>query len=155
MFGIRNIRSENTISPAKQLKVYCRGGNQQDQSNLQQQAPYLRALANLDSIEWLGDTQAPLSATAVVGDMEVLVPIAGLVDIDQEIARLSKETAKLQADQSKIEGKLSNAAFTDRAPAEVVDKERQRLASITSQLGILNNQIDQFLSKPSLKQVEP
>ncbi len=85
-----------------------------------------------------------MSATALVGTMEILVPMAGLIDKDAEIARLSKESAKLELDITKTEGKLSNAAFVDKAPAEVVEKERARVAENKVSIEKLREQIQKI-----------
>ena len=67
-----------------------------------------------------------MSATSMVGQMEILVPMAGLIDKDAELMRLSKEIDKLQKDLDRIEGKLNNPKFVDKAPADVVEKEREK-----------------------------
>ena len=74
-----------------------------------------------------GET-APLSASAVVGDLELLIPMAGIIDKDAELTRLGKEIAKLDKDISLAEGKLNNPTFAERAPADIIDKEREKLA---------------------------
>ena len=73
-------------------------------------------------------------ATALVGDMKVLVPLGSIIDRDAEIQRLSREVEKLTADLKRCEGKLSNSKFVDRAPADVVEKERERAEQITRDL---------------------
>ena len=85
--------------------------------------------------------EAPLSATALVGQMEVLVPMAGLIDKDAELARLTKELAKLNGEIKRFNGKLSNAKFVDNAPAEVVDKERAKLAEAEAAAATLQQQV--------------
>ena len=72
--------------------------------------------------------EAPLSATALVGDLQVLVPMAGLIDKDAELARLDKEIARFDGEVKRVGGKLGNAGFVDKAPAEVIEKERAKLA---------------------------
>jgi valyl-tRNA synthetase len=74
------------------------------------------------------EAAAPESAIALVGDMKLLIPMAGLIDKDAELARLEKEIGRLRADIARIEGKLGNPSFVDKAPAAVVAKERERLA---------------------------
>ena len=125
--GIRNIRGEMNISPSKPLTILFRNGSDQDKARLDANLTFLQTLAKLESVTWLnvGD-EAPMSATALVGDMEVLVPMAGLIDKDAEIARLQKEIDKATKDLERIQGKLSNDSFVAKAPAEVVEKERAK-----------------------------
>ena len=126
--GVRNIRGEMNIPPGKELTVLLANGNERDKSRLQDNAPFLKKLAKLDDIQWLeaGDV-APFSATALVGELEILVPMAGLIDKDAELARLQRETDKLEKDLARIQGKLNNSAFVDKAPATVVEKERNKM----------------------------
>ena len=139
--AVRNIRGEMNISPGKALPVSLRHGADEDRRRLQQNTRFLTKLAGLASITWLqpGD-QAPLSATALVGDMEILVPMAGLIDKTAEIVRLDKEIDKQTRDQGRVEGKLNNPKFVDKAPAAVVKKERDKLADIQSALTRLRQQ---------------
>jgi valyl-tRNA synthetase len=89
----------------------------------------LRKLASLESVTWLNaDDVEPMSATALIGNMEILVPMAGIIDKDAEIARLTKESSKLELDITKTETKLSNEAFVAKAPEAVVAAERARVA---------------------------
>ena len=139
--GVRNIRGEMGISPAKELSVLFNNGSADDQARLEANRSFLMKLASLSEITWLnpGD-EAPLAATQLVGDMEVLVPMAGLIDKDAELARLKKEMDKLAKDASRIEGKLGNDKFVANAPEEVVAKERAKLDEIQSAHGKLAEQ---------------
>ena len=128
ILGVRNIRGEMNISPAKDLNILFKNGSEDDQQRLQANQQFLKKLASLESVTWLnsGDPE-PMSATALVGQMEILVPMAGIIDKDAEIARLTKESNKLQQDIERTEAKLDNAAFVEKAPAEVVETERKRV----------------------------
>ncbi len=128
ILGVRNIRGEMNISPAKDLNVLFKNGSADDQQRLQANQQFLKKLASLESVTWLnaGDTE-PMSATALVGKMEILVPMAGIIDKAAEIARLTKESNKLQQDIERTEAKLGNAAFVAKAPADVVENERKRV----------------------------
>jgi len=90
----------------------------------------MQSLARLESITMLsaGD-KGPVSVTKLVEGAELLIPMAGLIDKDAELARLDKEMAKLDGEIASIEGKLSNEGFVARAPEAVVAKERDRLAA--------------------------
>ena len=133
--GVRNIRGEMNISPAKALPIYMTKGDANDQRRLEENRQFLSKLASLESITWLDNPEdAPLCATALAGDLEILVPMAGLIDVDAELARLDREIDKNALEAKKLTGKLSNAKFVDNAPAEVVAKERQKLSDFESTL---------------------
>jgi valyl-tRNA synthetase len=139
--GVRNIRGEMNIPPGKALSVLLKNGDETDKSRLEQNAPFLVKLAKLADITWLSEgDEAPVAATALVGNLEILVPMAGLIDQDAELSRLAKEIDKLNQDLARIEGKLSNASFVDRAPAEVVAKEREKLDAQRQALAKLQEQ---------------
>ena len=139
--GVRNIRGEMNIPPGKALSLLLKNGDDTDKSRLEQNAPFLVKLAKLEDITWLSeDDEAPVAATALVGQLEILVPMAGLIDQEAELARLAKEIDKLNQDLARIEGKLSNASFVDRAPVEVVAKEREKLEAQKQALGKLQEQ---------------
>lgn len=140
--GVRNIRGEMNISPAKNIPLYFANGSDNDQRCLSENTQFLQKLASLESITWLnaGD-EAPMSATGLVGEMEILVPMAGLIDKDAETARLNKEIDKIKKDAQRVEGKLNNPKFVDKAPEAVVQKERDKLAEMQSALGKLEEQL--------------
>ncbi|WP_041523102.1 valine--tRNA ligase [Gilvimarinus agarilyticus] len=141
--GVRNIRGEMNIAPGKHIPLFMQQGGGDDQRLLEQNRQYLQKLANLESIEWLdADAQAPASATALVGKLEILVPMAGLIDVDAERARLNKEIDRLVKDQERTAGKLQNPNFVDKAPAEVVAKEQQKLDGISTSLTTLREQLE-------------
>jgi valyl-tRNA synthetase len=128
--GVRNIRGEMNIAPGKKIPVLLKNGSETDKARLQQNKQLLSALAKLESIIWLNsDDTAPAAATQLAGEMEILVPMADLIDKDAELARLNKEIEKINKQLVSLKGKLSNANFVDRAPAAVVEKEQQRLAT--------------------------
>lgn len=137
--GVRNIRGEMNISPATSLNVFFTRGDDHDQRRIDENRQFLSKLANLESITWLDDaSEAPMSATALAGELEILVPMAGLIDISLELARLDREIDKISLEAKKLSGKLSNEKFVGNAPAEVVEKERLKLADFQSSLSQLN-----------------
>ncbi|CAA0087669.1 Valine--tRNA ligase [Halioglobus japonicus] len=145
--GIRNIRGEMNIPPSKALTVLLRNGDAEDQRRLEQNSQYLRKLAKLDEVSWLADgAEAPMAATALAGELEILVPIAGLIDKDAEISRLNREIGKLDNDLSRLRSKLGNAAFVDKAPAAVVNKEREKLQAQEQALETLQDQLRRIQS---------
>jgi len=142
ILGVRNIRGEMNISPAKDLAVLFKNGSAEDQQRLQANQQFLKKLASLESVTWLNSNDPePMSATALVGKMEILVPMAGIIDKDAEIARLTKESNKLLQDIERTEAKLSNAAFVEKAPKEVVENERKRVNENKSAVEKLQGQI--------------
>jgi valyl-tRNA synthetase len=142
IIAIRNIRGEMNISPAKEIPVLLTKGGEQDKNYLNNNTQFLSKLAKLDSITWLDETEeAPLASTQLVGNMEVLVPMAGLIDLDAELARLNKEIEKLEKEINKLSGKLGNEKFVANAPAEVVNKEKEKLEKAESSLMQLKEQL--------------
>ena len=125
--AVRNIRGEMKISPSTDLDLLFANGSEEDQRRLNANATFLKKLAKLQSITWLnaGDDK-PMSATQLVGNMEVLVPMAGLINKDAELARLQKEIDRLQGEVDRVEKKLSNEKFVANAPEAVVAKERAK-----------------------------
>ncbi|SMF08903.1 valyl-tRNA synthetase [Alteromonadaceae bacterium Bs31] len=145
IIGVRNIRGEMNIAPSKQLSVMLKNGEENDKRCSSEYSHFLKKLAQLDEVRWLNEGEKePLSATALVGDLEILVPMAGLIDKDAEIARLKKESEKLEKETSRLQGKLGNAKFVDNAPAEVVEKEKTKLADAQNALGKIAEQIQKI-----------
>ena len=125
---IRNIRGEMNISPAKLLTVYLRNGSSEDKCRLNENEAYLLKMGHLDEIIWLDcNEDVPASITVLIGEMEILVPMAGLIDKDEEIKRLDKELAKIKDELLRTKGKLANKSFTSKAPQKIVDIEKNRL----------------------------
>ena len=128
--GVRTIRSEMQISPKKKLPLYMAKGSEKDLRCMKENSQFVSKLAGLESITWLNaDEEPPMSATALVGQLEVLIPMAGLIDKEAELARLGKEIDKCDKSIQQIEGKLANPKFADKAPEAVVQKERDRLTA--------------------------
>jgi valyl-tRNA synthetase len=141
ILAIRNIRGEMDISPSKPLNVIVKNTSDEDRRRLAENQAFLSALAKLESVTQLADDeQAPASATALLGDMELLIPMAGLIDKDAELARLSKQLDKAQIDLSRVAGKLANEKFVSKAPVEVIDKERAKQAELQSVVDKLKEQ---------------
>jgi len=139
--AIRGIRGEMNVSPSKQISVYFGNGSADDERRLNENRQFLSKLASLDHITWLNPSEeAPLSATNLVGDLEVHVPLAGLIDKEAELARLDREIAKLDKNIQILSGKLNNQKFVDNAPPEVVAKEREKLEETQTAHTKLNEQ---------------
>lgn len=141
ILGVRRIRGEMNIAPSKLLPVLLQDGSKSDQQCLTNNQSYLQKLARLESITWLNpDDVTPESAIALVGDMKILIPMAGLIDKDAELVRLDKEIQRISKELPRIEGKLNNPSFVDKAPPEVIDKEKAKLADLQSMLNNLEQQ---------------
>ncbi|UOV06555.1 valine--tRNA ligase [Pseudoxanthomonas sp. F37] len=137
--ALRRVRSELNVSPAKTIRLLLQDGSDNDRVRIARFASSLSFLLKLDDIAWLqAGADAPASAAAVVGELKLLVPLEGLVDLDAERARLDKEIARVAGEKDKSEAKL--ARFTDKVPPAVVEQERQRLADWSHQLAALHAQ---------------
>ena len=141
--GIRTIRGEANIKPSQDIPLLLQGGNTADKDNATQAENMLGRLANVTSIEWLSDGEkAPLNALSLVGDLKVMVPLAGLIDLEAERGRIGKEVDKARQELEKIDKKLNNEAFVAKAPAAVVNKDRERAAELQTTLQTLQKQIE-------------
>ncbi len=141
ILGVRRIRGEMNIAPSKPLPIFLQNGSLADQQSLNNNLVYLQKLGRLHSITWLTPNEStPESAIALVGEMKILIPMAGLIDKEAELARLEKEIQKINNDLPRVEGKLNNPAFVDKAPPEVIDKEKAKLADLRSMLNNLEQQ---------------
>ena len=141
MLGIRQIRGEMDISPARRLPVLLDDASAQDRMRIAAHGAYLSRLAGLESLRILdaGET-APPAALAVVGAMRALVPMAGLIDPQAELARLDKRAAKLREEIQRATAKLANENFVRNAPLEVVTQEQGRVTEFERTLVSLEAQ---------------
>jgi valyl-tRNA synthetase len=141
IMGIRNIRGEMDISPNKPLSVLLKNAGAEDERRLAATHSVLTKLAKLESLTPLSvDEQAPACATALVGEMELMIPMAGLIDKDAELARINKAIEKIEKDMARTSGKLSNENFVSKAPEAVIAKEQAKLDDMTMQIAKLNEQ---------------
>ncbi|MBN2678620.1 valine--tRNA ligase [Acidithiobacillus montserratensis] len=139
--ALRSVRGEMDIPPGKLLPVLLQGGDAEDRRRAEHYQPWLFALARLSSLDWLPDsTEAPPAALQLLAELKILVPLAGVIDVGAEQARLGKEQQRLEADRSKTLTKLGQESFRSRAPAEVVAKEEERLREIEAALEQLAEQ---------------
>jgi len=141
--GVRNIRGEANIKPSQEMDLLFQGGTPDDERLAQDNGALLTRLAKLSSLNWLAaDDQPPPHALALVGELRVMVPLAGLIDVAEERARLNKEIDKREQDLKRINGKLGNDKFVSNAPSEVVEKERQKAADHTAAIKTLREQLN-------------
>ena len=142
ILSIRNIRGEMDISPAKSINILLRNGSPTDKERMEIHKPYLQKLAKLRDISWLEDGhEAPVSATQRFDELEILVPLEGLIDVDAERSRLKKEINKLLSGLKAVETKLNNKKFVNNAPSSIVVKEREKKNQISSTLESFETQL--------------
>jgi valyl-tRNA synthetase len=145
ILGIRKIKGEMNIAPGKTVPVLLADSSENDRECAVKHRAFLDFLARTESIEVLAPGEAgPESATALVGGMKVLIPLAGLIDKDAELARLDKEMGRLRQDIERTEKKLGNPSFVDKAPQAVVQKERDKMAQGQAALADLSAQADKI-----------
>jgi valyl-tRNA synthetase len=130
IIAVRNVRGELGIAPGKKLELLLRNAGPMERRCVAAHALLLTTMAKLESVAFLDGGEAPASATQVIGQTELLVPLAGLIDFDAERARLEREEEKLVKEIEKLAGRLGNTGFVDKAPPEVVARERARLAEL-------------------------
>jgi valyl-tRNA synthetase len=141
IIGVRKIRSGMNIDPRKPLPVILQNGSSQDHQRLTANLHYLVSVGRIESVNWLTPDEAtPESATALMGEMKLLIPLHGLIDKEAELVRLSKELGRKVNELENCERKLANASFIDKAPAAVVEKEQARAADLRSAINSLEEQ---------------
>ena len=143
--AVRNIRGEMNISPSKALPVLLKGANQQTLEFLHNNRTTLEKIGRLEAIDVLSpDDDVPESATALVGDLQILVPLGAFIDANAELKRLQKELEKTQNDIDAVMTRLGNPNFVDKAPEAVISKAQQQLADAQSSKAVLLEQIDRM-----------
>ncbi|MFC4819517.1 valine--tRNA ligase [Dokdonella ginsengisoli] len=136
---IRRIRSEMNIAPGKAIPLLYANGSAGDRERADRFAAQLAFLARTESQRWLDAGEAePAAAAAVVGEMKLLIPLAGLIDLGAERARLEKEIKRLDGEMTKSNAKLAN--FGPKTPPNVVEQEKQRVAEFANTLAALQEQ---------------
>jgi len=139
--AVRTIRAEMNLSPSQSLDVFISGADDTVRRRVEDNKSFLKALARLDSIAFINTAdEAPASATALVGRVEFHIPMAGLIDKEAELARLDKSIEKVLSDLGKVKGKLANENFVSRAPANVIEQEKERLVEGEATLAQLQQQ---------------
>ncbi|TMX38421.1 valine--tRNA ligase [Vibrio sp. Hep-1b-8] len=139
--SIRNLRAEYDINPGKPLEVMLKAANEKDAARLEANKQVLVSLAKLESVRVLeSGEETPACATALVAKSELMIPMAGLIDKDAELARLDGEIKKTQGEIKRLDGKLGNEGFVAKAPEAVVAKEREKLEGYKETLSKLEEQ---------------
>jgi len=138
ILGLRQIRGEMDIAPTRRIDVLLRGPDALDHRYLERNRGLLERLAGIGTLGMLEPGQAgPIAAVALLGTLEILVPMAGLIDPQAEMERLSRRQRKTDNDIDKLQAKLSDQKFAANAPPEVVAKDTQRLAELQLETGQL------------------
>ncbi|WP_018652335.1 valine--tRNA ligase [Actinobacillus capsulatus] len=139
--AVRNIRAESNIAPSKGLDLVARNFSAEEVAILNANEVLLKSMAKLDSVKVLENGEnAPLSVAKLVANGEILIPMAGFINKEAELARLTKEIEKLNGEVARIENKLSNEAFVAKAPEAVIAKEREKMQEYQSGLAKLQQQ---------------
>ena len=141
--AVRNIRGEMDISPKTPLNLLIKNSSAIDQRRFSENQAFLAALAKLESVTVLEDGQTtPVCATALVGELELLIPMAGLIDTEAELNRLNKQLEKAGKELAKISAKLGNEKFVANAPEAVIVKERAKQSELQTTCDKLSAQIE-------------
>ncbi len=144
---IRIMRSEMNIAPGKKIPLLLYKGNEKDRENSRIFINDIMNLAKINAINWIAEKEKNAThAMGIVGNLELLIPMQGLIDTDAEIQRLKKEIIKIEKEIERANSKLANAGFVKKAPPEIIDQERQRLAEFTATHTKLQNQLNSFVS---------
>jgi valyl-tRNA synthetase len=147
ILGIRQIRGEMDISPGKAVPVLLENSRASDRLLAERNAHLLRRVGRVESVTPLDENAAaPASATALMGEMRLLVPMKGMIDVDAEKSRLGRQVGRVEADLARTVGKLGNEKFVNNAPADVVTQERERARDFERQLTQLNEQLERLNS---------
>jgi valyl-tRNA synthetase len=145
VLGIRQIRGEMDISPGKALPVLLQHASTLDRERVERHARLIQRVGRVESVELLADSdEPPAAATALLGELRLLVPMKGIIDVDAERARLDKQKQKVAGDLAKTVAKLANENFVNNAPAAVVTQERQREVEFGKVLAQLDEQIEKL-----------
>lgn len=144
--AVRSLRSELNVPPSKKSDLHIRAGSPETAKLLEEYSSYFRSLAKVEKLVCGIDVKRPaLSASAVISGAELFVPLAGLIDVDQERARLNKQLSELKDALEKLSRKLANADFLAKAAADVIDKERGKKADYEERIEKLNKNLEQLV----------
>jgi len=145
VLAVRQIRGEMNVSPAKRIPLLLKGASTQDAAFAERHRAWLERLAGLESITLLAaDAVAPQSAAALVGELTLLVPMAGIIDAQAESQRLGRLLGKAREELAKAQAKLANDNFVRGAPAQVVASERQRALDLERSAGEIAQQLERL-----------
>ena len=130
--GIRNIRGEMNLNPGLKLNVLVKTQNSAIQQTLQYHGEYVRELARVEQLETGPNIEKPkVSASSVLGEMDLIIPLEGMMDFQEERKRVEKELKKIEKDLIFLDKKLSNPDFVKKAPVDIIEKDEQRKKSLS------------------------
>ena len=140
--AVRMIRSKMNVPSNKRSNVIIRKG-EKFESIIQNNSAIIKSLGNIENISFSNDSKKPKkSATVVTNQMEIFIPLEGLIDFEIEISRLSKRLNELDKHVASIKHKLTNKKFIDRAPKEVVSHEKQKLDDMIVEYNLVKQNLD-------------
>jgi valyl-tRNA synthetase len=143
--GIRNIRGEMEVPPSKQIAVILSCNSAESLRLMKHNENYIISLARVSDLAIGQGIEQPADASIqVASDVQIFVPLKGLVDVEAEEQRLLKEIGKIEKEIEMFSKKLESPAFVDRAPAEIVAKERQKLAEVVGKKQVLEESLDKI-----------
>jgi valyl-tRNA synthetase len=130
--GVRNIRGEMNLNPGLKLNALIKTGHADLEATLKKHAGFIRELARVDQITIGPDIEKPeVSASSVLGEMDLIIPLSGMMDFEEEKNRIEKELKKIAKDLIFLDKKLSNPNFVKKAPAEVIEKDEKRKTTLS------------------------
>ena len=143
--GIRNIRGELLIKPSIEISATFKGGEMSDQINLDKVISYVKKLSSLKDINWAKiESEDSPSSIFTLGKLKVMIPLEGLIDVQEETERLEKKINKLTKEQEMLASKLANKKFTENAPKDLVNSQKERLSTLSIELENLNHQMGEL-----------
>ena len=130
--GIRNIRGEMNLNPGLKLNVLVKTQSSETQQTLKSHGEYVRELARVEKLEAGSNIVKPkVSASSVLGEMDLIIPLEGMMDFQEERNRVEKELKKIEKDLIFLDKKLSNPNFVKKAPVDIIEKDEQRKKSLS------------------------
>ena len=130
--GIRNIRGEMNLNPGLKLNVLVKTQSSETQQTLKYHGEYVRELARVERLEAGSNIEKPkVSASSVLGEMDLIIPLEGMMDFQEERNRVEKELKKIEKDLIFLDKKLSNPNFVKKAPVDIIEKDEQRKKSLS------------------------
>ncbi|WP_434348525.1 valine--tRNA ligase [Myxococcus virescens] len=154
--GLRTIRGESNLSPATKVKAVVQSPDARTRELLERWRAYLMPLAGLSEVEIGAPGTKPPQAAAFVGtNLEIYVPLAGLIDLDAERDRLRKEIARTEQEAAGVLRKLENPNFVAKAPPDVVEKDRARVEELKERKAKLQDHLQRIAPEPAMPAAPP